>query len=110
MTTINTKKTAIASVLAAAAIAAPSAAAMPVDQHLIPPVTVPAGVNAGLGPSGEVNPSDAAAAGTTQAGPSTGFDWGDAGVGAAGMLTLIGLGAGAVAITRRSERRHAVTS
>jgi len=40
--------------------------------------------------------------------PSTGFDWGDAGVGAGGMLALILIGSGGVlAVTRR--RSHAVT-
>ena len=32
-----------------------------------------------------------------------GFDWADAGLGAAGMLSLLGAGAGAVAVTRRSR-------
>jgi hypothetical protein len=107
MTSINTKKTAIASVLAVAAIAAPSASAAPIEEHLPSAVNVPAVVNAGLGPSGG---SDGSRAVVGQTPPSTGFDWGDAGVGAAGMLALIGLGAGAVAITRRSERRDAVAS
>ena len=34
---------------------------------------------------------------------SGGFDWADAGLGAAGMLSLLGLGAGAVVVTRRSR-------
>jgi hypothetical protein len=34
---------------------------------------------------------------------SGGFDWADASLGAAGMLSLLGLGAGAVAVTRRSR-------
>jgi hypothetical protein len=38
---------------------------------------------------------------------SGGFDWADAGPGAAGMLSLLGVGAAAVAVTRRS--RPAVT-
>jgi hypothetical protein len=35
---------------------------------------------------------------------SSGFDWGDAGLGAAGMLSLLGLGTGAVVVSRRSRR------
>jgi len=34
---------------------------------------------------------------------SGGFDWADAGLGAAGMLSLLGVGAGAVVVTRRSR-------
>jgi hypothetical protein len=34
---------------------------------------------------------------------SSGFDWGDAGLGAAGVLSLLGLGAGAVVVSRRSR-------
>ncbi len=103
------KKTTFAAVLAAAAIMAPSAGATPIDEHLPAIVEVPAGVNGGLGPSNGAEARQAGAVPATQATSSTGFDWGDAGIGAAGMLTVIGLGAGAVAITRRGERRDAVT-
>jgi hypothetical protein len=34
---------------------------------------------------------------------STGFDWGDAGLGAAGMLSVLALGAGAVILVRRGQ-------
>ena len=34
-----------------------------------------------------------------------GFDWGDAGLGAAGALSLLAVGAGAVVVTRRSRPR-----
>ena len=105
----TTKKTTFAAVLAAAAIMAPSAGAMPIDEHMPVIVEVPAGVNGGLGPSSAVEAQHAIALHGPQATSSTGFDWGDAGIGAAGMLTLIGVGAGAVAITRRGERRDAVT-
>jgi hypothetical protein len=41
-----------------------------------------------------------------QANPSNGFDWGDAGIGAAGMLGLFGIaGASALMLTGR-KRRH----
>ena len=33
----------------------------------------------------------------------SGFAWGDAGLGAAGMLSLLGVGAGAVVVARRSR-------
>jgi hypothetical protein len=79
-----TKTTATVAVLATAAIAAPSAGARPADS---------------------VRP---AAAGTTPQvvtrtveAPSSGFDWTDAGLGAAGTLSLLGLGAVIVA-----RRRH----
>ena len=96
--------------LAAAAIAAPSASAKPIDYPL------PAGVYAG---SGSINADDSGGSGTggtsvaltrTVEGPSSGFDWGDAGLGAAGMLSMIGLGAGAVIIGRRSRRSHPAIS
>jgi hypothetical protein len=38
--------------------------------------------------------------------PASGFDWGDAGIGAAGVLSLLGLGAGAVVVGRRSRHSH----
>lgn len=105
----STRKTTFAAVLAAAAIMAPSAGATPIDEHMPAIVEVPAGVNGGLGPSSGAEAQHAVAAHATQATSSAGFDWGDAGIGAAGMLTLIGLGGGAVAITKRGERRDAVT-
>lgn len=105
----TTKKKTFAVVLAAAAIMAPSADAMPTDEHLPAIVEVPAGVNGVLGPSGGAEAQHAVAVRAAPATSSTGFDWGDAGIGAAGMLTLIGLGAGTVSLTRRGERRDAVT-
>jgi hypothetical protein len=38
---------------------------------------------------------------------SPGFDWGDAGVGAVGALSLLGLSAGTVVLARRTRQRHA---
>ena len=92
-------RTTAAAVLAAAAIAPPSAAAKPVDPAL------PAGINAGLGPSSGLETIARPADGSSVAAPadsSGGFDWGDAGIGAAGMLSLVGLGAGSVVLIRRS--------
>jgi hypothetical protein len=107
--TRTTRKATFAAVLAAAAIMAPSAGAMPIDEHMPAIVEVPAAVNGGLGPTGGAEAQHAGAVHATQATSSNGFDWGDAGIGAAGMLTLIGLGAGAAAINRRGEHGDAVT-
>jgi hypothetical protein len=45
---------------------------------------------------------------TPTAAPNGGFDWGDAGVGASGMLTLILVGAGGV-LTAARRRSHTIT-
>ena len=108
MTTTYTTKTAVAAVLAAAAIMTPSAGAMPIDQGLAAGPNVPAGVNAGLGPNGGAEAPPAAVVQTAPTRSSSGFDWSDAGVGAAGMLAVIGLGAGGVAVARRGQRRDAM--
>jgi hypothetical protein len=73
------KTTMLATALATVAVAAPSASAQPIDSHSLP--TVPA-VQA------------------TPTASSSGFDWSDAGLGAAGTLSLLGLGAGGVLISR----------
>jgi hypothetical protein len=39
---------------------------------------------------------------------SSGFDWGDAGIGAAGMLALVALGAGTLMIVTHRRRNHGV--
>jgi hypothetical protein len=81
------KTTTAIAVLATAAIAAPSAGARPADsaQPAAPEVT----------PHALTRPVEA---------PSSGFDWADAGLGAAGTLSLLALGAGGLAVTRRSRR------
>jgi hypothetical protein len=76
----HTKATTVFLVLAA--FAAPTAAARPVEGLM------PDSVNA----SG----SD-----TVAMSSSSGFDWGDAGIGAAGMLALLGVGTGVAAAARR---------
>ena len=96
MTTSTIKKsTALATVLAAAAIATPASAA-PIESML---------------PSDPGTSSQAARAievprTVTVTSPS-GFDWGDAGIGAAGTVSLLALGAGSVLVTRRSLRAPA---
>jgi len=74
-------------VAAGAAVAAPSAGAHVADLHL-PPA-----------------PATHAPQATTRVVEvrSGGFDWGDAGLGAAGMLSLLGVGAGTVLVTRRAR-------
>jgi hypothetical protein len=112
----STKRGTAVAVLATAAIAvgAPTASAQPIDQQLPAPAAIataadqplPAGINAGLGPS-----SGAAAVSGPQVraveSPSSGFDWGDAALGAAAALALFGLGAGALVVARRGREARA---
>jgi hypothetical protein len=83
----HTKAT--ATLLALAALTAPSASARPVED------LVPNSVNAG---------GDNAAAASS---PGS-FDWGDAGIGAAATLSLLGAGTGIALISRRPRREQAV--
>lgn len=96
MHTTTTTRTAAAMLVAAALAAPTSASAATAEQFL------PSSVNG--------QSSGAGGAGVPQTRaielPSSGFDWGDAGLGAAGMLSLLGLGGGAVVISRRSRRSH----
>ena len=77
--------------LVAAAIAAPSASARPSDS------AVPARASAATAAPDNPTPPVAAR--------SNGFDWGDAGLGAAGALSVLGLGTGALVIARRGRGR-----
>ena len=70
--------------LATAAVVAPTASARPADAG--PPAA----------------PVDRAVTRTIEVSASR-FDWADAGLGAAAMLTLLGVGGGAVAATRRRQ-------
>lgn len=105
----NTRMTtALLTALTATAIAAPSAGAQPIDSVLPTAATssLPAGLNGGYGPQGSA-PSTTRQTPTATAGPSSdGFDWADAGLGAAAMLTMLGLGAGAASAMRRSRSGH----
>ena len=125
MLTKTTRMSTVAAVLAATAIAAPGATAKPIE------TTLPAGINAGLGPSsglattaapsaaGKLSPSFGwgavaaasagriAAASAPVAAPTASadeFDLGVASIGAAGVLALLGLGAGSLALVRRGGR------
>jgi hypothetical protein len=76
-------------IAAGAAVAAPSAGAREAD------FTPPAAVAAGHAPRATTRVVEIRAGG---------FDWADAGLGAAGMLSLLGLGAGAVLVVTRRGR------
>jgi hypothetical protein len=80
-------RTALAA-LALVAVAAPSAAALPID-----PV---------LPPGDKQTPAPDVVTRTVRV-DSTGFDCGDAGLGAVGMLSVLALGAGAVVVVRRGQ-------
>jgi hypothetical protein len=84
-----TKCTTAIALLAAAAIAAPSAGAQPIDPGV---------------PAGSESTSPPPPVTRTVETRSDGFDWADAGLGAAGMLSLLGLGAG-VAVLGASRSR-----
>jgi hypothetical protein len=83
-----TKTRTLAAALVAAAIAAPSAAAMPTD----------AGHGAVQAPRPATRTVEVRA---------RGFDWGDAGIGAAAMLSVLGVGAGVAVAGRRGRRQPA---
>jgi hypothetical protein len=90
--------TGLALVLAVAAIAAPSASALPFEQ-----------VHPGAQLSAQQGQGDRAPTQVrvVQTAPNPGFDWGDAGIGAgtAFALTMIGLG-GALVISNRRHREE----
>jgi hypothetical protein len=93
--------------LAAAAVAAPSAVAMPTDSG--PQAAIAAGASANDATGGyEFAPAPASApqppaTRIVKVHTGNGFDWGDAGLGAAAMLSALGVGAGAVIVARRSR-------
>jgi hypothetical protein len=91
----TTRRTTAIAALAAAAIAAPSAVAQPIDP--------------GVAAHAESTSQPQAVTTRTVEIRANGFDWADAGLGAAGMLCLLGLGAGvAVAGASRSRARPRV--
>jgi hypothetical protein len=94
------KKT-TAALLVAAAICAPAATARPIDRVLPPGTTHDAG--GGVADS-RINTSSVPSVQTVET-SSEGFDWGDAGIGAAGMLTLLSLGTGGLLVSRRNRER-----
>ena len=93
--TLTNRRSARGFALAAAigALAAPSASAAPVEQ-LVPEARGDAEVVA-------------MPVRVVEVGSDTGFDWGDAGIGATGLLALMAIGAGAaVATGHRPGARH----
>lgn len=78
------------------ALGAPAASAAPIEQF------IPSTTNGE--PSGQPAPVR-----VVQVGADNGFDWGDAGIGAAGLLALAAIASGAVvAIRHRPDVRHTV--
>jgi hypothetical protein len=86
-----TKTRTLVAAIAATAIAAPGAAAMPTD----------AGHGAGQAQRPATRVVEVRA---------HGFDWGDAGIGAAAMLSVLGVGAGVAVAGRRARRQPAAMS
>jgi hypothetical protein len=72
--------------------------------------------SASAGPAVRPNPDQVAARSSTSAAPTNpgisspngGFDWGDAGIGAAGAVVLIGAAAAGVGVTRRKRIQRTV--
>jgi len=91
--------------LAAAAVAAPSAAAMPTDSG--PQAAIAAGATDATGgyefTPASTPPPQPAAPRIVEVHTSSGFDWGDAGLGAAAMLSALGVGAGVAVAARRGR-------
>jgi hypothetical protein len=101
-----TKRT-LAALLVVAAITAPAASARPIDR-ILPPGTTHETVRGGA--QSQVGSSSVPAVQTVET-SSDGFNWGDAGIGAAAVFTLLSLGTGALLVGRRSrDRRPAATS
>ena len=96
MTSNNTLRRGLAVATVVSALAAPGASAAPVEQF------IPSTVNGE--PSGQPAPVR-----VVQVGADNGFDWGDAGIGAGGLLALAAIASGAaVAIRHRPDARHTV--
>jgi hypothetical protein len=91
---------ALALALVAAAVAAPSASAMPADRFL------------GSAPAQPSRDAGAAPAQVrvVEAPDGSGFDWADAGIGAGAALAALGIGGAVVLTTRRRQGRPATTS
>jgi hypothetical protein len=101
-----TKARTVVGLLVAAAVAAPGAAAMPTDSTPgVAPGVVAATTDASGGYDFAMAPTPPARATTriVEVRASSGFDWGDAGLGAAAMLSALGLGVGAVVVARRGR-------
>jgi hypothetical protein len=100
-----TKTRTAVGLLVAAAVAAQGAAAMPSDSG---PQAASAAASANDATGGyefatAPAPPPPATTRIVEVHTSNGFDWGDAGLGAAAMLSALGVGAGAVVVARRSR-------
>jgi opacity protein-like surface antigen len=95
----------------AVAVAFAAAAMAPSAAWAVAMAAPPAGVNGGYGPgyNGPQTQAQSTDAQIDQAPSSSGFDWGDAGIGAAGVLGMVGLGAGVVTVARRDRSPGPVT-
>lgn len=78
----------------------------PLGPHLAVPVSGPA-LPSTSGPAFGPGPTQPAALTSTSA--QSGFQWGDAGIGAAGTVVLLGAGAGAASGLRRRRVQRVVT-
>jgi hypothetical protein len=92
----NTLRRGLAIATIVSALVAPVASAAPTEQF------IPSTVNGE--PSGQPAPVR-----VVQVGADNGFDWGDAGIGAGGLLALAAIASGALmAIRHRPDARHTV--
>ena len=89
-------KRALATAIVMAAVALPTAAYAQVNENPVSSAPVPVEP-----PYTSATPDADQPAATS----SSGFAWGDAGIGAAGLLVLIGVGAGAAVVVRRRAHR-----
>jgi hypothetical protein len=93
------------------ALATPAASAAPVEQSM-PGTHGEAGAPVDYSKNsatGTYAPATEAPVRVVQAGADNGFDWGDAGIGAGGLLALAAIASGAVvAIRHRPDPRHKV--
>jgi hypothetical protein len=83
----NTLRRGLAVATVVSALAAPAASAAPIEQF------IPSTVNGE--PSGQQAPVR-----VIQVGAENGFDWGDAGIGAGGLLALVAIASGALVAIR----------
>lgn len=88
----------VAALLVVSAILAPTAGARYFDEPGTDGQAAHTGTYASIPPASEPGPSATSAA-------SSGFDWGDAAVGAASMLIVLGGGAAGVVTIRRNRER-----
>jgi hypothetical protein len=109
----------MASAVTACALAAPPASAIPAEQFLQDAEDASAGSTSVPPPPSSIAPSAAEKYDNLRSPDATsvpvrvvkvrvdgGFDWGDAGIGASGVLALAAIGAGAAVATGHRRGRH----